>query len=197
MKRSIRKKKNGTVLDEVFLEHIWGRLEAGPDSEQLRRVRRILDLLLDLKEQVGTLGALPVLTALRELIDRFTWVSEIAVTSTDVRVGMRGVGKLSQDDLWEYGAVRTLLDLVQKPKGLSLLRRCPMCPKVFVANNRGRRRIFCTDACKMQHEYADPVKRANKLKNMRANYAMLSDLQRNPKSGVGLNRKAKKRKVKK
>jgi hypothetical protein len=170
MKRYIRKKKNDVILDDTLLEHIWERLEAKPDSRQSRRVRHILDLLIDLKEHLGTVGALPVLAALREPIDRYTWVNQIAVSSTGVHVGVRGVGNLSEDDLWEHGAVHKLLELIQKPKGISRLRRCQMCEKVFVANDRGRGRIFCTDACKQRNYDSDPKTRKDKLAYMRDYY---------------------------
>jgi hypothetical protein len=170
MKRYIRKKKSGVVLDEALLEHIWERLEAKPDSPQSRRVRHILDLFLDLKERIGTVGALPVLAALRDPIHRYKWVNQIAVSSTGVHVGVRGVGNLSEDDLWEHGAVHKLLDLIQKPKGLGRLRRCGMCPRVFVANDRGRGRLFCTDACKQRNYDSDPKTREDKLAYMRNYY---------------------------
>jgi hypothetical protein len=175
MKRSIRKKTNSAIFDEVLLDHIWRRLEVRPNSPQSKRVRRILDLLLDLKERMGTYGPFhtygPVLAALEGLTGRYKWGNHISVSHTGVRVGMRGVGQLSEDDLWEYGAVRTLLELVQKPNGLSLLRRCKMCDAVFVANNRGRGRIFHNDACKQRHNDNDPEKRAKKLAYMRKYYA--------------------------
>lgn len=173
MRRDISEKKNSRTLDEALSYLIRRRLDEEPNLPQVKRVQRILDALLDLKECLGTVGATVPLTVLRGALRRYRWTNQIAVTSTKVRVGRIPLERLSEDGVWEYGAVNKLLELVQKPNGLDNFRRCKFCGKpLFVLKAKGRPREFCdnNNVCKSADEYRDPVKRERKLDYMKDYY---------------------------
>jgi hypothetical protein len=171
MKRSIRKKKHNSIFDEVLLHHILGRLNAEPNSPQHKRVRRILDLLLDLKEQEGTYGAVQTLRELEKPLSRYRWAYRVAATTRGVRVHLGGIG-LEEKDFWEYGAVKTILELIQKPKGMERLRRCDFCGEpFFIETMKGRRPQFCPGTtCKQQNYENKPENREKKRAYMRQYY---------------------------
>jgi hypothetical protein len=170
MKRDFSKKADSTVLDEALLRHIWEALDETPHSPQSKRVRHILNLLLDLKESRATLQAvLVVLPALGKAVERYRWAYQVGITNARVKAGLRGVGRYGA---WEYGAVFKLLEIIQKPGGLDRLYRCEFCGKtLFATNVRGRRPKFCPGGlCKQRSYDGTPENRDKKAAYQRKYY---------------------------
>jgi hypothetical protein len=185
----IRKKKNPKVLGEVLLWHISDRLKREPHSPQSKRISHILELLIELKQNVGTYGALQTLRKLEKPIDRYRFRYQLAVGS-GVRAGLRAAGSnLSANDWWEYGAVLSLLKILDQPNGLDRIHKCD-CGSLFFADKRSDQK-FCGATCRQRHYDRDGAKRDLKRTYMRTRYAKLKALANNPKSGIGLRTRAR------
>lgn len=140
-----------------------------------------------MKEQRGTLGELQALRALDKPLGRYRWSCQIA-TGRNVRIYWRGVGVRNEEENWEYVAVRKLLELLEKPKGLDRLYRCGFCRKTLLARtNKGRPPEFCPDTtCKQLNHDRKPENKKNKSEYMKEYYEDGKKRLNNRKSGVGL-----------
>jgi hypothetical protein len=180
-------------LDYERLVEIFTRLEAQSEKEQSQRVEKILDLLSRLGDDLVGSEKVRVITSLRNALHRYHWMSQVSPTLQGYRVITFFTRKelLSKDDVWEYEAVRVLLEIVPYLGRRPRIRRCAdaQCRKWFFAAKRDDQK-FCGGNCK-QHNYENaPEKRAKKRDSMRALYAAEKARARNPKSGVGLLRPA-------
>ena len=188
----IRKKKSPTILNDALLWQITDELKRKPDAAHSKRVRHILERLIEIKGRVGTYGAIQILAELREPIDRYRFKYQLRVGSR-VRAGLGTADEnASQEDLWECGAVLTVLQLLDQPDGLDRVRKCE-CGSLFFAARRSDQK-HCGNLCRQRSNDRDPEKRARKLAYMKERYAEMKRLAANPKSGVGL--RAQKRPVK-
>jgi len=184
MRDVIRKKKNPAVLNDVLLWQITDELKKKPDAAHSKRVRHILERLIELKGYVGTYGAIQILADLREPIDRYRFKYRLAVGSK-VRAGLGTADPApSYEDSWECGAVLTLLQLLDQPDGLDRVRKCE-CGSLFFAARRSDQK-HCGNLCRQRSNDRDPVKRERKLAYMKERYVEMKRLAANPKSGVGL-----------
>lgn len=157
---------------------IFERIENGLETAQSRRVRRILELLNLLGENPHGMDEVKAISELGALLRRYVWVTHAKVSRT--KEGYRAIfrqepegAKLSREDVWEYEAVKMLLDLANSPDALSRLRRCRNgdCRKwLFVVS--GKRR-FCDNGgvCKQHHFDSDEKQREKKRVYMRKYYA--------------------------
>jgi hypothetical protein len=187
----IRKKKVSAKADDVLLWHITEELKKRPAAAHSKRVRHIVERLIELKNHVGTYGAIQLLAELREPIDRYRFKYQLAVGSR-VFVGIGAADpNASQDELWEYRAVVTLVKLLETPDGLNRVSKCE-CGSLFFAARRSDQK-HCGNVCRQRSNDRDPEKRERKLIKMRERYAEMKRLAANPKSGVGL--RATKRRV--
>ena len=187
-----RKKKSLNGLGEIHPWPILDRLVKDPDSPHSKRVRHILELLIELKKNVGSYAAIQTLAKLRKPIDRYRFKYHVAVGSR-VSVGLATAeSNPSQDDFWEYGAVRTLLEIVGKPGGLDRIRKCE-CGTLFVAAKRSDKTL-CGSACRQRKYDRDDTRRERKRAYMKERYAELKRLEANPKSGVGLRTPSRRKK---
>ena len=184
MGADIRKKKKSRTSGQILLWHIAQRLKDDPDSPQSKRVRRIVELLLELNKNVGVGDVLQGISILRELpIDHYRFKFNIGFNSK-VNTGMSAADDdLSQKDLWEYGAVSTLLDFVGKPGGLDRIRRCE-CGDVFFAARRADKK-YCGNVCKQRHYDKDEDVRKRKLAIMRKNYKDANDRRKRVEEKIG------------
>jgi hypothetical protein len=178
---------------ELELRVIFERLENGRETEQSKRVGRILELLSSLGGNPRGLGAVNVTAELGHRLSRYRWVARVSPTTEGYRAIFRrdpGGNNLSREDVWENRAVTDLLDITGFPGALSRLRRCgnPECRR-WLFTPKGKTRQFCNDVCKQHHFDSDPEQREKKRKYMRRHYAEEQKRKLAPKCGVGLRRK--------
>ena len=180
----IRKNTKSPILEQTLLWHITDRLDNHPASAHSKRVRHILELLIQVLENIGTLGALAPLAKLRPILDRYRFKYALGVGRT-IRAGL-GCAKAnpSEDDLWEYGAVATLLKLIEEPGGLNRVRKCA-CGRLYFAEGRSDK-TSCGNVCRQRKYDQDERRREEKRSYMRRRYAESKKHAANPKSGVGL-----------
>ena len=188
MSTLIRKNKTSSNFAKVLLWHITDRLERNPASAHSKRVKHILELLIQIRESLGSLGVLIPLAELRPLLDRYRFMYVLGV-GHKIRAEL-GCAKAnaSQDDFWEYGAVRTLLELIEEPGGLNRVRKCD-CGRLFFAEGRSDK-TSCGNVCRQRKYDQDGQRRETKRSYMRQRYAELKKHTANPKSGVGLRARA-------
>jgi hypothetical protein len=196
MREIIRKKNILPIhLDLERFEAIFARLEKDPGNPHSKRVERILDLLSGLRDDIPTRENMRNVTGLRNALGRYRWASRVTNTAQGYRVFYTIADRdtLSKDDEWEYGAVRDLLDTVPYTRGRSRIRRCEQeeCRRWFFAAVR-EDQLYCSGKCRQRRYDSDPEKRDKKLAHMKKLYADEKARRLNPKSGVGLRRKAKK-----
>jgi len=171
MKEYIRKKKKAALSDEVLVEHDLSYLREHPESAQAKRVESILELLTQIEDYQGTVGFLIPFRALAARLKSYKWVRKASVNSDGLMAHYWPANEsLSDEDVWEYHAVRGLLDLAQTEGGLSRIRRCPECTQWFFALRRTDQK-YCGNVCRQRNYDKDEEKRAKKLKTMQANYA--------------------------
>jgi hypothetical protein len=192
MREPIRKKTLPAQLDHERFVVIFARIEDDPLSEHVKRVERILELLSALRDDLGTREKMRVVTSLRNALTRYRWVSRVAYTAQGYRVvsTIADREKLPKDDVWEYEAVRDLLDTVPHFGKRPRIRRCTECPRWFFAAMREDQQ-YCSGKCRQRRYDNDPDKRDKKLTHMKKLYADEKARKRNHKSGVGLRRKLK------
>jgi hypothetical protein len=192
-----RKKKVSPVfVDEAQWDvlAIFTRLEAHPDMLQSRRVEAILKLLSCLRDDVGIAEKLRVRTGLRNCLSRYRWESYIERALEgfrEIRV-IANRENLSADDVWEYEAVRVLLDLVPYLGNPPRIRRCAECPRWIFAAKRNTNK-WCGSVCRQRHYDRDPETKAKKLEAMRKRYATEKERDRKRKISVGFRGKPAKR----
>jgi hypothetical protein len=194
MKDIIRKKRTlPTELDQERFGAIFARLEDDPEKPQSKRVEKILESLSGLRDDLDTREKVRVITGLRNALSRYQWVSRVAPTHEGFRVvpAIADRANLSNDDVWEYEAVRDLLDTVPHLGKRPRIRRCAECRRWFFGVMRDDQQ-YCSGNCRQRRYDNDPEKRDKKLAHMKKLYADEKARKRNPKSGVGLHRKPKK-----
>jgi hypothetical protein len=187
-----RKKKKATPSNEVLVERDLSYLRERPESVQAKRVKSILELLVQIEDHRSTVGFLIPFRALASRLKSYKWVRKASVNSSGLMAHYCPANEsLSEEDVWEYHAVRGLLDLAQTEEGLSRIRRCPECAQWFFALRRTDKK-YCNNVCKQRNHDKDEDKRARKLATMRANYATEKGRALRAKQKVGLpDKKAK------
>ena len=186
---SRKQRKLPDHLDEVDLGALFTRLEERPETPQSKRVERLLDLLSRLRGRLSTRDAKEAFTGLLYALSRYRWVRRVAFTREGFRVlsFVADRGYLSEDDSWEYAAVRDLLDIVPYLGDPPRIRRCAdqACQKWFFAANRSDQK-FCCGNCRQHYYDSDEKTHARKLERMRQNYATEKERDRKLKSLVGV-----------
>jgi hypothetical protein len=155
-------------LDPEQFESIFWHIRERPEKPQSKRVEEVLKLLSSLRYDLSTRDKGQVLTRLRNALRRYQWVSFISPTSEGLRV-IRGIAdraNLSEDDLWEYWAVGTLLDIVPYLGNRPRIRRCAECQEWFFAAKRDDKR-WCDRNCRQRHYDSAPEMRESKRLYMR------------------------------
>lgn len=192
MRDIIRKKKIvPTQPDQAErLTEIFARLEHDPLSKHVERVERILELISGLRDDITTPEKTRVVTSLRNALTRYQWTSRVDPTPEGWRVIASFDRGLPKDDVWEYEAVRDLLDTVPHLGKRPRIRRCTECRKWFFAAMREDQQ-YCGGICRQRRYDNDPEKRDKKLAHMKKLYEDAKTHRRNRKSGVGLRRKRK------
>jgi hypothetical protein len=185
MSNIIRKKMVLPIhLDKEQLEAIFTRLEERPETPQSKRVEKILELLSSLRDDISPLDKGQIVIRLRNALRLYQWVSHIAPAPESYRVinGVADRENLSKDDLWEYEAVRDLLECVPYLGNPPRIRRCARADQ-----------LFCSGNCRQHHYDSDEDTRAKKNETMHKLYALKKGLALNPKSGIGLERRPARR----
>lgn len=192
-KYSKKKAELGESAPELWA--VFERIENGPERPQSKRVERILELLSCLGKKPRGMEAVNLISELAHMLRRYRWTTHalVSLTKQGYLTVFRRVPELnsrSREDVWEYEAVATLLDLARTPGALSNLRRCgnDECRKwLFVL--KGKRR-FCDNngVCKQHHFDSDPSQREKKRVYMRRYYADWG----NSSPRVGLRREKRK-----
>ena len=172
----VKYRKNELATDPApELWAIFDRLENGRETEQSKRIGRILELLSTLGQNPRGLEAANVTSELRHLLGRYRWVSRAHISRT--AEGYRAIFRrkpeeenLSHADKWEYDAVADLLEITDQPGALSRLRQCgnPECRR-WLFTPKGKTRRFCDNenVCKQRAFDTDPAQREKKRKYMR------------------------------
>jgi hypothetical protein len=155
-------------------------------------VERILELLSGLRDDLGTSEKTRIITSLRNALKRYQWTSRVDPTPEGWRVIASFDRGLPKDDVWEYEAVRDLLDTVPHLGKRPRIRKCAECPRWFYAAMREDQQ-YCGGICRQRRYDNDPEKRDKKLAHMKKLYRDEKARKRNHKSGVGLARKKPKR----
>jgi len=201
MNASIRKKttmlkRNGPkvvspFVANIFFASLFSRLKERPEDPQTMRVEHILDLLCKFGEGPG-LGFLPLLKQLGEALSCYRWGSRVSYSRKGLQSAFipADAEGLTAEDVWEHEAVSGLLWLTQDPRLLSRIRRCKNkeCQRLFFAANRTDQE-FHAGKCRQYFYDSDEGTRAKKRKYMRKYYEDQKDRARNPKSGIGLERR--------
>ena len=197
----IRKKKktlkrNGPkvvspFVANIFFADLFSRLKERPEDPQTVRVEHILGLLCKFGEGPG-LEFLLLLKQLGEALSRYRWGSRVYYSRKGLQSAFIAADAdgLTAEDVWEHEAVSGLLWLTRDPCLLSRIRRCKNkeCQKLFFAANRTDQE-FHAGKCRQYFYDNDEGTRAKKRKYMRKYYKDQKDLARNPKSGIGLERR--------
>jgi hypothetical protein len=194
---NLKKKPSPAFVDEAQWDvlAIFTRLAKHPETPQSRRVEAILELLSCLRDDAGVAEKLRVRTGLRNTLRRYRWESYVERTLE----GFREISViadregLSAEDVWEYEAVRVLLDLVPHLGNPPRIRRCAECGRWIFAAKRNTKK-WCGSVCSQRHYDGDPETRAKKLEAMRKRYALEKERDRKRKAAVGYTEKPKKRK---
>lgn len=164
MKSIIRKNEIlPSHLDPEQFESIFWHIREYPEQPQSKRVEQVLKLLSSLSDDLSTLGKAQALTRLRNALRRYQWVSFVSPTSEGLWVS-RGIAdrvNLSEDDVWEYEAVRNLLDLVPYLGKRPRIRRCAECQEWFFAARRSDQQ-WCDRNCRQRHYDSAPEMRKKK-----------------------------------
>jgi len=196
MSNIIRKKMVLPIhLDKEQLEAIFTRLEERPETPQSKRVEKILELLSSLRDDISPLDKGQIVIRLRNALRLYQWVSHIAPAPESYRVinGVADRENLSKNDLWEYEAVRDLLECVPYLGNPPRIRRCAECPRWFFAARRIDQK-WCGSVCRQRHYDRDPETRAKKLEAMHTRYILEKERDRRRKAAVGYTEKSKNRK---
>jgi len=177
------------------VEAIFTRLEKRPETPQSKRIEKILQLLSSLRDDISPLDKGQVVIRLRNALRLYQWVSHIAPAPEGYRVisAVADRENLSKDDLWEYEAVRDLLECVPYLGKPPRIRRCAECQRWFFAAKRIDQQ-WCGGICRQRHYDRDPETRAQKLKAMRDLYAREKERDQRRKAAVGYTEKSKNRK---
>jgi hypothetical protein len=152
-------------------------------------------LLSSLRDDISPLDKGQIVIRLRNALRLYQWVSHIAPAPESYRVinGVADRENLSKDDLWEYEAVRDLLECVPYLGNPPRIRRCAECPRWFFAARRIDQK-WCGSVCRQRHYDRDPETRAKKLEAMHTRYILEKERDRRRKAAVGYTEKSKNRK---
>src|SRR5271166_1075131 len=144
----------GAVADRLFRH-----LESNPHLIQSKRVEHILDLLSRLGESDRDWIAF---TQLGGALGRYEWHYGLTLSSSGLRAMLYFTKKMSEEDEWEYEAVRSLLSLV--PHHINRLRRCAYdgCKGWFFAAQREDQKFCKRGACRQNHYDSAPEMREHK-----------------------------------
>jgi hypothetical protein len=144
----------GAVADRLFRH-----LESHPHLIQSKRVEHILGLLSRLGENEWDWVAF---TQLREPLRRYKWRYGLTLSSSGLRTSLFFGDDMSEEDEWEYGAVRFLLSLV--PHHINRLRRCAYdgCQGWFFAAQREDQKFCKRGTCRQNHYDSTPEMREHK-----------------------------------
>jgi hypothetical protein len=144
----------GAVADRLF-----SHLEIHPRLIQSKRIEHILGLLSRLGESDRDWIAF---TQLREALGRYEWRYGLTLSTSGLRARLFFTTKMSEEDEWEYEAVRFLLGLV--PHLMNRLRRCAYdrCKGWFFAARRQDQKFCKRGTCRQNHYDTTPEMREHK-----------------------------------
>lgn len=148
----------GAVADKLFRH-----LETKPNLIQSKRVELILDSLSRLGRNERDWIAFH---QLREPLKRYEWHYGLTLSSGGLQARLEFTKRMSEEDEWEYNAVRFLLRLV--PHHINRLRRCAYdgCKRWFFADKREDQKFCKRGACRQNHYDSDTERREQKRKKM-------------------------------
>jgi hypothetical protein len=201
MNASIRKKKktlkrNGPkvvspIVANIFFADLFSRLNERPEDPQTMRVEHILGLLCKFGEGPG-IEFLLLLKQFGDALSLYRWSSQVSYSRKGLQSAFIAADAdgLTAEDAWEHQAVSGLLWLTRDPRLLSRIRRCKNkeCQKLFFAAKRTDQE-FHAGKCRQHFYDSDDVTRKKKRKYMKTYYAANKERERNPKSGIGLERR--------
>ena len=201
MNASIRKKNKtrnqsgpkvvSPFVANIFFANLFSRLKERPEDPQTVRVEHIVDLLRKFGEGPG-LEFLLLLRPLSKALSRYRWGSRVSYSRKGLQSAFIAADAdgLTAEDIWEHETVSGLLWLTRDPRLLSRIRRCKNkeCQKLFFAANRTDQE-FHVGKCRQHFYDSDDVTRKKKRKYMKKYYAANKERERNPKSGIGLERR--------
>ncbi len=157
----IKKTEEWATFNAIFY-----RMEKNPHGSESQRVEHIIELLStlggplsDFKKKAETLPEL------RRSLSRYQWVRRVEPTQEGWRsVTMPKFEVISASEKWEYEAISALLDLAERPDGLSRIRRCEIekCSRWLYASAKIGQR-WCSDKCKVSN-YDNNEERKEKKK---------------------------------
>jgi hypothetical protein len=161
----IRKQKTvPTQPDQERFAAIFARLEEereDPEKLHSKWVERILELLSGLRDDLGTSEKMRIITSLRNALKRYQWTSRVDPTPEGWRVIASFDRGLPKDDVWEYEAVRDLLDTVPHLGKRPRIRKCAECPRWFYAAMREDQQ-YCGGICRQRRYDNAPRKSGTK-----------------------------------
>ena len=149
----------GSVADKLF----W-RLDANPHLLQSKRIENILELLSRLGRNERDF---PAFSQLGDALKRYQWRYGLELSSSGLSAGLRFAKEMSEEDEWEYDAVRFLVNLV--PRRINRLRRCAYdgCKGWFFAVKRVDQQFCKRGACRQNSYDNNPAIREKKKRKMR------------------------------
>jgi hypothetical protein len=193
-------RKRTTESLEDYAPEVWAifrHLENVHETPQSKRVRRVLELLSSLGENPAGMAAVRITNELGSLLSGYRWVALISPTTEGYRPIFRREpeGKeLSREDVWEYGVVTDLFNLMRFQGALSRLRQCRngKCRK-WLFTPKGKPKQFCDHICKQRDYDNDPARCAKKRSDMRTLRADEKERnRRNPSNRIGFKEQKRK-----
>lgn len=156
-------------LDTFDLELLFTHIDEHPNTDASRQIEKILDLISALAGAASKLEKGQAQVGLLKALRGYRWTSYVSNTAQgfrEIRVPA-DKGSLSKGDLWEYEAVRNLLDCVPYLGSPSRIRRCATCRRWFFAAKRADQKFCKRGNCRQQNYESSPTIRESKKLYMR------------------------------
>jgi hypothetical protein len=178
-----KKKSSGYSLD--YATGVFDHIASFPAKPHVIRIVTILDLIVAIRQENWRLKLAALRDELQTAFKHYRWTREIEFTTDEPRERMTlALRSPTLDDVWEYGAIHTLLKVAEYyPAHFRSIRQCDVCQKWMFAKRANNR--FCSGKCR-QHVYDnDPIRQEQHRTNMRRLYQLEKDRAEKARRRIG------------
>jgi hypothetical protein len=184
------RKTDYPALEKYDWADLFAQFRDNPNEPHIARVRRILELLKAIKPEARR-PDMRVFTELNARMKKYQWRSRVLPSAQGVMEFLRPYTDADGVGLWEYVAVRSLLELFRIHRELDRVHLCEMygkraeCVGWFYGTPKS---LCCSNNCKQyKYDSTDEVKarRARNAKHNRDYRENLKRLEQREKQRVG------------
>jgi len=167
MRKKTRTSKN--IIETA--DGLFAYVNDHPKKPQVKRVKGILELLADIRDEKRLQEKAELLGRLRKAFNRYRWIREILFTNDGPHEIVTSARQRTDEDNWEYGAVHILLLIAEyHPSYLQNIRRCIVCGRWMLAAKSNHK--FCSGKCRQSDYDNDPARKEQHRANMRRLYRL-------------------------